>query len=408
MDDDPLAGWETADDLLQRGRALDPNMTRTKLTRLHKTGLLPRPVVRNRIGTRGRETFYPPGAGDRLDQVLKVRQSDRRFGEAAWKIWWQGSGSPSDARPLLDKTASNVNKIIAKVRSYLDDSGALTDAGEDLLEQSSSANLRGAPLGWLRKRLAFETGGTDAFEGALLVIMRVIRGDEITDDDARTFEQAIGLDRARNYTFSGQSAWPPAGSMLDSLLWMAKMLAVPFAADEMTDEELDAARLDTQQFLGLFANMELPMRKLFGRWGPGFTFIGHLAKWMLSSPGNQAMAVLLFHRLRTEPAFQPGMEELRPTANEWTGHRRFWESLEQMSRDIPALGRVVTYPRLRAAMRSEAGQRQLAQVIHEVRTDHGDEIDRYIADHPELTFPRQDESAAVSSDDPEGVDGGTL
>ena len=224
----------------------------------------------------------------------------------------------------------------------------------------------------------------------------------------RTFEQAIGLDRARNYTFSGQSAWPPAGSMLDSLLWMAKMLAVPFAADEMTDEELDAARLDTQQFLGLFANMELPMRKLFGRWGPGFTFIGHLAKWMLSSPGNQAMAVLLFHRLRTEPAFQPGMEELRPTANEWTGHRRFWESLEQMSRDIPALGRVVTYPRLRAAMRSEAGQRQLAQVIHEVRTDHGDEIDRYIADHPELTFPRQDESAAVSSDDPEGVDGGTL
>jgi len=407
VDNDPLTGWETADELLLRGQTIDPTLTRSKLTRLHKTDLLPRPVTRNRIGARGRETFYPPGTERRLNQILKVRRSDRRFGEAAWAIWWEGNGAPSDARPLLDKTAANTNKIIAKVRTYLDDSGALTDAGDDFLDESASANLRGAPLGWLRRRLTYPTGDAGTYEDALLVIMRIVRGDEITADHAQTFEHAIGIDDARNYTFSGQQAWPPAGSMLDSLLWMARMLAIPFLADDLSDEDLKAARLDTLQFLGLFANMELPMRKLFGRWGPGFSFIGHLAKWMLSSPGNQAMAVLLFHRLRSESAFQPGMEELRAPAEDWVGHRQAWESLQQVARDVPALGRVVTNARMRAAMESEDGQRELERVIREVRVDHNDEIDQYFADHPELTANLQSALTAATSEQPKSGSGGT-
>ena len=407
METDPLAGWELADDLMVEARRTDPTMTRTKLVRLHKKGLIPRPVTRHRRGARGLETLYPPGTGKRLTQVLTVGRSDRRFGESAWTLWWEGNGSPIDARPLLDKTASSLDRTIAKMRAFLDRHGQLTDAGEEFLERStdSNLNLRSSPLGWIGRRLGRSGPGRDAYENVMLILVRIIRGNEITEDDAQRFERAIGIDEARTFSFSGGEAWPPDGSMLDSLVWMAKMLTVPFAPVDISDDDLEAAKLDTQQFLGMFVDMNAPMRSIFGRWGPGFSFIGHLAKWMLSNPGNQAMAVLLFHRLRSEPMFQPGMEQLRPTAEEWKGHGRAWEALQEIGEAVPALGKVITSKRLGAAMQSEDGQRQLEQAIAEVRADHAEEIDQYFADHPELASDMERQLAVASATESHGAKG---
>jgi hypothetical protein len=383
VDDDPLEGWETADDLVKRGRALDPTFTRSKLGRLHKKGLLPRPVVRNRIGARGRETFYPPGTGDRLDQVLKVRQSDRRFGEAAWSLWWEGNGVPADARPLLDKTAASLDKTIAKIRGFVDRTASAT-VEDPALEHAVDGHLRSSPLGWIRRRAPVYSGDSGAYEDLMKVVLRVVRGEQLTEDDARRFEAGIGMDEARTYSFEAGNAWPPEGSMLDSLVWMAKTLATPFSEIYLSDEDLDGARDDAQQLLGLFVDISAPMKSIFGRWGPGFSFIGHGAKWMLSNPGNQAMAVLLFHRLRSEPAFQPGIEHLRPTAEGWRGYRRAWEAMEELQQAFPALGRAVTPKLLASAMQSEDGRRELVRAIAGVRDLQGVEIDEYLADHPDL------------------------
>jgi hypothetical protein len=245
-------------------------MTRNKLVRLHKKGLIPRPETRHLTGARGTESLYPPGTAGRLTKVIRMRQADRRFDEVAWRLWWDGEGSADDARELLDKKAISINETITKVRRLLSDQGTLTDAGERYLEYVGTANLRAGPLGWVRRRLASQSQNSDAFEDFSLVLVRVVRGDELCDSDVERFEVGVGLDTARQFSFATGDPWAPKSSMFDALLWMTRMLVKEFSGEALSvsEGELEAARDDAKEFLGLFVNLGQTMRWIFGRVGP--------------------------------------------------------------------------------------------------------------------------------------------
>src|SRR5262245_61173538 len=64
-------------------------VTSDQLTRWHRKGLLPRPEL-DHLGRHGSKTVYPIGTIERVIEICRVHEQERRLDYVAWQLWWSG------------------------------------------------------------------------------------------------------------------------------------------------------------------------------------------------------------------------------------------------------------------------------------------------------------------------------
>jgi hypothetical protein len=364
-------GWESADEVLAFVEANGGKLSRSQLVRLHKQGVISRPSV-------------------------TVHQHTKKLDEVSWLLWWEHDAEQlRSARTYLVKTCTGFDKRVRWLRrAFANKRGESSDLAERVSYRLYEGNLP-PPFGRIRARLGKRANEATAFEDFTVLLLGTVLGDgPVATEQQELFEAALGFDEARVTPLAGSTGWMEERHG-EAISWMAKFLETPLrdVADEMTDDELISARDEAQRFLGFMVSSGEAMRRIFGGFGLGFGLAGRAAAYVLQRPSSQAFAVVLFHRLRTDPEMTEGFQVLRPTIDEWTttGYPA-WKALRVLAAEIPEIGRVLTPAHIATALRKPKGLQHLTVEVAAVRARHAAQIDVVVAAHPEL-FTRSGELA---------------
>jgi len=171
-------------------------------------------------GTRGSETFYPPGTGDQLLLICELRwkRKIKRLRDIGWCLWWCGSQVDRKFwRSRLENHAVWFDREWPKIaRRIFDRDGTISESGLRFFGKFRSPDIRtkSAPFRQLRKRT--KTGDWETFLSFLFEIAagRFKRWDNTRDptgedlkSDKRIVDHGFGFDRARTDRIGEGRPW---------------------------------------------------------------------------------------------------------------------------------------------------------------------------------------------------------
>lgn len=395
-DEDVEPGGESQREILAAVAAAGyEDLTAPKLGRLHRAKLIPKPSVRRLGRARGTVSEFPAGTLTRLLRVLSARRQHRTLRATAWHLWWEDGGELSPlARELVDQVARDFDRVRRFLGNVLEREEAWSPAAErrmdELYEAAQRSRLEGA-LAAARRRVgmaAFSTVtrtlaeiGTGRFKG--FDECDVTRdGTPYAETTAALLEKALGLDRARVDALAEAPPWYQ-GRSEDDFVRLSTLLADPIGdVAQAPDQVLEEARVEVRAFLTTILNTAAITKRLFG--GSAFGF-GILARALnATKPDRQAMLLLAWLTLRTDPELRPGMRELAelaPRAEAWLALQGI---LDQLRVEVPGMANALTDKNIGAALRSSAAAERLAAQLAKARQQHEAAIAAFFERHPEV------------------------
>lgn len=344
--DEAFEGWEAGQDLLDFAQAHNLPLSAPQLSRLHRADLIPRPLVRRLGRGRGTQSLYPPGTKDRLLRVQEVRQTEHRFDDAAWRLWWEDGGPlPARVRRRLVAVAERWERERRELSDVLAREEAADpdpDAVAAMDETYRSAELDRAPstLGRVRRNV-----GRSAFTTVVRVFAEVAAGrfrgylDENVEDDhsrGNVTERALGVDRARTDRLADGEPWFEGSSEIDLVRLsdaVGRRVLVPLATK--ADADLDRARSEVRSLWSLVETAASLFERLFGPAAFGF---GTVASVFRSQPaGNQAFLLLMWLALGEDADLREGMDALIAELPAVIASSEMFEVIKDLCEQIPAL-----------------------------------------------------------------------
>ncbi len=383
--------WETRQELLDVAGAADYPLSGSQLSRLHRAGLIERPVTRSMGRGRGKVSFYPPGTMDRLRRVLEVRRDVRAFDDIAWRLWWEEGGAvPAAVRRRLLRTAQDWERERARLGGLL----AGEDAGDpqavtemDLAYAALEFDRAPAALGRVRRNVG-PTGLATVFRVLAEVVTGRFHGYEESPDDAEAgpgelFEQALGIDRARSDRLDNSGPWFEGSSEDDLRRLCAAIGTRSFTELAHAEEvELDAARVEVRSLWSVVLAIVPIFERVFGSRAFGFGTLGAVFRGQPAS--NEAFFVLMWLALREDAGLREGMVEIAALVSDGLAVTVVFGVLVELREEIPAFAEIATNEVLAAAMRDGARQELLSQELGRFHEEHGSEVARVVNRHPEL------------------------
>ena len=287
--------WERAEDVIALAATRQHAVTKDQLTRWHQARLLERPVQHS-LGRHGSETLYPPGTATLVLEICVLKSRDRRLDETGWSLWWEGF--PVDMGVVRDFLGDVAKRLVETFDELVTEGGNLTEKAEDMLDSARDTHLDSKTLRWVRRRT-----GTENFEFVLDSMLRVAGGktDDLSDDDVRQLEHAIGMDRARGDVLASIGKPWVEGDPREDVENISQIVNPALLTETLkvaTDDELCSCRDEARQFMTAISAQGSVLRETAGRWAFGLGAYGAFLDDMGSTHTGQAWLTLLSARLQ--------------------------------------------------------------------------------------------------------------
>lgn len=382
-----LRDWESRASLL--AAAADYRLTGTRLSRLHRSGLIPRPQTRSLGRGRGRQSLYPPGTRTRLLRVLELQQEVRGFADLAWRLWWEDGGEVPEA------VRARLRRVAAEWEAHREELAGLL-AGEDAGERKAEEKMesvyreleRDRPppgLGGMRRSV-----GPAGFASVFRVLAEVFSGrfagyGETGDEETgreELVERAFGIDRARSEPLADGKPWFEGSSEEDMLSLSA--LVDDFSLGELAEvdeADLNAAREELHAFVDNVLTVTSVVSKTLG---PAAGLRTATAVFRDMRAAEQATFLIFWLMLRTAAQLREEMSSQVAVRGEADALRILHQGLVEWREEMPAYAEVFSDESLAAALRNPGAQAQRQEELSRLYRDHGPEVDRFVDRRPEL------------------------
>ena len=383
-----LHDWEPRKSLL--AATADYRLTGTRLSRLHRSGLIPRPRTRSHGRGRGRQSLYPPGTRTRLLRVLELQQEVRGFADLAWRLWWEDGGEVPEA------VRARLRRVAAEWEAHREELAGLL-AGEDEGEPKAEEKMesvyreleRDRPppgLGGMRRNV-----GPEGFASVFRVLAEVFSGRFAgygeTEDEEETgreelVERAFGIDRARSEPLADGEPWFEGSSEEDMLSLSALLDDCSLSELAEADEaDLNAARDELHAFVDNVLTVTSVVSKTLG---PAAGLGTATAVFRDMRAGEQATLLIFWLMLRTAARLREEMSSQVTVHGEADALRILHEGLVEWREEIPAYAEVFSDETLAAALRDPGAQTRRDEELRRLYLDHGPEVDRFVDCRPAL------------------------
>lgn len=391
-----LKGWETRDELLAAEVAESFPLSGSQLARMHRAGLIDRPVTRSLGRGRGKASLYPPGTRDRLKRVLELRREIRSFNEISWRLWWEDGGPvPKVVRARLLRVASDWERDREELSRLLggEDMGdPAAEAEMDAAYKSLEVDRAPASLGRVRRNV-----GRSEFATVFRVFAEVASGrfegfadTERLDEESRggLFERALGIDRARVDHLAGTEPWFEGSSEHD-MLSLSTAIGERSLADlaDAADVDLDAARQEIREFWRSVLAGTSVVEQIFGSAAFGF---GTVSAVFRGQPrGGEAFFLLMWLALREDPRLREGMAEYTSVEADALALETIYNVFVEWREAIPAFAEVLSDGSLAASLKDRSEKERFDEVFGRLWEEHATEVERFLIRHPELAAAMQ-------------------
>ncbi len=386
--------WLTVDQLLALAAAEgfdQPEITARKIERWRKEGLLPRPrriSLGRPLGTRSE---YPPGTGQQLLALCRLR---RRFPHdldaVRFGLWYERYPLPiDDVKRSMEQLLSSIMRILP-----LNEPDPL-DAAEQLVSQARSKPRRSSSGRYL-KRLR----NTDEVDAVQIATLQLVLGgvpgftahaeEELGERSlTQMFIDTLGLNRAQTDRAGEVKPWLPQDNseLAKQLENMAREQLLSFPAllqalKEATPEQLTRARADLKGILG-FKQAAKAMEALLGPNAFGWGMFSKLP----NDPAFHTFLLSFLIRLGST-SHRVGMDEVEAALRKnKPSYQRMLAFLRALHREYPAIAKEIL-ARTRALDLSDPHTfDQIPAIFATARANHPEELQAFFQQHPELALP---------------------
>jgi hypothetical protein len=340
--------------------------------------------------------LFPLQALDQIVTLFHQWAPRKNLKETAWTLWWNHENVETKAvREYIEPVSAGIDAAFERARSLFDGNGNLTAEGKREVDRFVTKRLSSSAFLWMRRRIGQSSNDLTVRDLGVSAF-RMVAGEDVPDSDADVdvMEFASGYDEARDFWFDGDDLGEDL-SLRPVAHVLRGVLATPFLerAQKATDEELEAARNDTQLFFAFFMYVGEDWARLHSRWKSGLPFLGKIAETLMSNSLAQCFITLLMIGIKSDASTTQDFETLRPVAMDWvaTGPkvspavlvlRAGISDLRQLLSG-KTVRTLVAHTELRPAYRRE---------VATVCSNHRIEIDQLIESHPK-------EFAALQSTD---------
>lgn len=355
---------ERRDDIIRAARKAGLEVTRTRLRRWRRAGLLGKADQRGRGRGAGSETFYPAGTRRRVLLICELLPQHRAFPELAWELFMRHEDvRPSLVLKYLRSIADVHDRVLAKARTLGFDRPEISPEALEVLHKVAGSRyvpkrmrenvaeqkeLRPGRIETLmRTSVQIMLGSYDPNAAAVL---------DADDSDGVILTRALGLDPARIDIVLDQPAWLPEDPS-DQLKTATRLLGgdwVPLV-NTFTIEELGAARDLYESFRTLALSVGDSFRALFQSNLAGFPALASVLHEEDSE--GSALGVLGFVQIMRMPelGLSKGLEQLLCVTPKFVGEAVPAMRAMQILRDEhPEFALALSPERLREVISSRA------------------------------------------------------
>ena len=385
--------WLTVDQLLALAAAEgfdQPEITARKIERWRKEGLLPRPrriSLGRPLGTRSE---YPPGTGQQLLALCRLR---RRFPHdldaVRFGLWYERYPLPiDDVKRSMEQLLSSIMRILP-----LNEPDPL-DAAEQLVSQARSKPRRSSSERYL-KRLR----NTDEVDAVQIAMLQLVLGgvpgftahaeEELGERSlTQMFIDTLGLNRAQTDRAGEVKPWLQDNSELAKQLEnMAREQLLSFPAllqalKEATPEQLTRARADLKDILG-FKQVAKAMEALLGPNAFGWGMFSKLP----NDPAFHTFLLSFLIRLGST-SHRVGMDEVEAALRKnKPSYQRMLAFLRALHREYPAIAKEILAQTQALDLSDPHTFDQIPAIFATARANHPEELQAFFQQHPELALP---------------------
>lgn len=386
--------WLTADQLLTLAAAEGfnpPEITARKIERWRKEGLLPRPrhiSLGRPLGTRSE---YPPGTGQQLLALCRLR---RRFPHdldaVRFGLWYE-------RYPLsIDDVKRSIEQLLRSIMQTLplNESDSL-DAAEQLISQERSKPRRSSGGKHYLKQLR----NADEVEAVQIAALQLGLGgvpgftahaeEELGERSlAQMFIEALGLNRAQTDRAGEVEPWLPQDNnelarQLENMA-IEQLLSFPAllqALKEATPEQLTRARADLKSMLG-FKQAAKAMEAVFGPNAFGWGMFSELP----NTPTFRALLLSFLIRLGST-SHRVGMGEVEAALRKnKLSYQQMLAFLRALRREYPAIAKEILSQTRALDLSDPHTFEQIPAIFAAARTNHQAELQAFFQQHPELAL----------------------
>lgn len=379
----PSSEDETADQLLSVAAARGWPLTRAQLERRHRAGLIPRPRQIALGRGLGSTTVYPAGTAKELIAGLEIGSRVRALPAVAWELWFTGWPVPmTEVRKYLEGVARLHDRIVIVIRTFGFGRRILPQRVLQLLATWARRRTTDHIQQGIRKRL-HGAGQVETFMristellGGVYQPPRNIHGP--TDDEGLLFEQAIGLDAARQYAPIGAKPWV-TGDGHQTLLTISTVFAGEWEKDlaALTDAELCDARDRCRALQEAAVMIGDETGEIYGEQAFGFPAMADLLRQ--PDPLGTGFFVLGLARLGEE-TFRRELEQFLGAAATWRKTVSPQLPALRRLRSLPELADLLTQQRLFSVLTDPVEQSRFQQDAKAAAERYGPEIGRALAE----------------------------
>ncbi len=383
----------TSEALLELAHARGNELTGRTLADWHRYGLIPKPE--REFPGHGSVSLYPLGTDAQLIALLEIHSGEKRLDYVGWELWWRGFPVSMDLiRRFLYGFADEWDK---EVPYFVDPhTGKLTSLASQEADEAQDAPLEG-PLGRARKRL-----GRERFPAfvrlAIAAVVGNVRGDDAViptrdDDGDLILEKGFGLVGRRKVIPPDSVGLTKRDGVLAIMrqggTWLRGRSLCEMLSD-LSDEQLLLARNQSSQWLAVLAGYGPVFDWMFGRGRFFFAGISEMARGMQTADKTIWLMWWAVLRFRGPMLIQKAIEGMGMPTPEMVAGLRHWEAIQRVREEFPALARIWSPKRVRAALRNPKRQEELNMEVMRFREEHAEELDAFWRAHPEYYVQSED------------------
>ena len=378
----PDQKWETASTVLDTAENAGYGRSRSRLQHWHQEGVISRPVVRNRVGTRGRETHYPGGTAKQYVRALEIHRTVKLLDRVRWLLWFEGW--PIELTFVRRRIEAFAGAFDEGVSKMLTPDGQYGDEFEDYLNEVGTRDFDSPALKAVRRRV----GAQDFDYFVELMLVRLSGSRKLTDDEQVFLDHAVGDDSARSEKFFGGA---PIKEGYEDDDWSQfeeyyKGRSLRDDVANLSDDDLFNVREVVRRLLTISSDVGSTLKALGQPWAGGLSFHSSFAKSFNTDADHQTLLVTCLAVTLSKPSERYWSDLFLQVPAEWSEpeHRR-WKFLQRLGTEIPDFDFLLDAKRFRRTLIDPKEKSKLREEFLFVRENNRAEYERVAKRYQEET-----------------------
>jgi hypothetical protein len=378
----PDQNWETADVVLDAGERAGFGRSRSRLQHWHQEGVVGRPAVRPRVGTRGRETLYPAGTSAQYVRALEIHRSVKLLDRLRWLLWFDGWPIAADLiRRRMENFAGALDDGMRKMRAP---DGRFSQEFEDYLNEVGTRDFDSPAVRAVRRRV-----GTEQFvDFAELVLLRQSGHRDLTEDAQALLDHGVGDDSARSERFLGgapfKEGYPDDEWALFEEYFNGRSLREAIAA--LSDDDLVYAREVVRRMLAISSDVSTTLKALQQPWAGGLALHPSFSKAFNADADHQTSLVVYLAVALAKPAERRWADDFLQVPAGWSDpeHLR-WKFFQRLGAEIPDFDFLLDNKRYRRTLANPKEKSKMKRDFLHVLENNRAEFERFVEQYREET-----------------------